>query len=35
VTQPGRLDLDENFTPDGRSHINILKVEAMTGRVNY
>ena len=35
VTQPGRLDLDENFTPNGRSHINILKVEATTGRVNY
>jgi hypothetical protein len=34
VTQPGRLDLDENFTPNGRSHINILKVEATTGRVN-
>ena len=35
VTQPGRLDLDVNFTPNGRSHINILKVEATTGRVNY
>jgi hypothetical protein len=35
VTQPGRLDLDENFTPHGRSHINILQVEDTTGPVNY
>jgi hypothetical protein len=35
VTQSGRLHVDENFTPNGRSHINILKVEATTGRVNY
>jgi hypothetical protein len=35
MTQPGRPHLDENFTPNGRSHINILKVEATTERVNY
>jgi hypothetical protein len=35
VTQPGRLHVDENFTPNGRSHVNVLKVEATTGRVNY
>ncbi len=34
VTQAGSLDIDENFTPNGRSDINILKVEATTGRVN-
>jgi hypothetical protein len=35
MTQPGRPHLDENFTPNGRSHINILKIEATTERVNY
>jgi hypothetical protein len=35
VTQPGRLHLDESFASNGRSHVNILKVEATTGRVNY
>jgi hypothetical protein len=35
VTQPGCLHIDENFTPNGRSHINVLKVETTTRRVHY
>jgi hypothetical protein len=30
VTEPRRLDVDGNFTPNGRSDINILQFEATT-----
>ena len=35
VTQPGRAHVDENFAPNGRRYVHILKVEASTERVNY
>jgi hypothetical protein len=35
VTQPGRLDLDENFTPNRHGNVNVLEIEAATERTQH